>query len=152
MMSRIHTIFAALLLAVPLFTACGDNDEGTGPDATPDGEYVLAKVNGEVPPVTIAIVEYDGATFEASLREGSLDLRSGRYVLTLRVFGQFDGEDSIGNTHTDMGSYTVDGTSITFRSDTVEDEAVTGTIHDGQITLSEELEEYGSLSLVFEAR
>lgn len=140
-------IVIALALAVASLAGCGDN--GTGPGAAEKGTYQLVEVNGSALPVVVHSEETGDGLIEFRLVQGSVALDGDRYESLLR--NHFVVDDAVLRTDElkDAGSYTISGTTITFKSDTGSIGTFTGTLEDRTLTVESVHEEYGSILAVY---
>jgi len=136
----------ATLVALPLaLAACGDT---TGPGAF-DGTYNLATVNGQAIPLVVASEADQGITIGFRIDGGRVVLDrnnfDSRLIFSTLVNTQVFTTDTISG----IGTYTVSGSTITFRSSDPTDPAFDATIQGDQITLVEVDEDFGALTLIF---
>ncbi len=120
---RRFLILTTAVLAGGLLTACGDDDDITGPESIA-GTYILQTVNGDALPATVQGVEVSAASIQLN--------SNGTYTLSLTT--EFFGEQ------TDTGTFTVDGSTVNFldEGDVDEGDRFTGTISGDTLTIVDE--------------
>ncbi len=95
-------------LAVSLLTGCGDS---TGPEAIA-GNYTLRTINGQDLPFLIVQVLDD----KIELTAGSLRINSDNTFSANLTLATTDGGATTSETETTTGTYTLNGTALTFTS------------------------------------
>jgi len=140
--------YALAWLLLPFLAACGgDDDDGTGPDSSVDGNYALVEVNGQAPPVVVYTQQTDDGQVDVSVVGGGIALSNGKYEmkLTLRLV-----QASFEYTFRDTGTFKVSGSTITFDTDDPRtNEVAVGTLRGGEIRLTASDAEFGEISVVF---
>ncbi len=149
MKTRIATLRSLTLVALPLaLAACGDE---TGPGDIAAGTYTLRTINGEAPPTIIHMEQQDGPTFAARINSGRIALDDGAYDAELVFDILVDGDVFLaGQKAEDAGTYRVSGDRVTLTSSDPDSEPVTATLSGGTLTMSDHVEGFGVLELVFE--
>ncbi len=121
-------------LAVSLLTGCGD---ATGPEAIA-GNYALRTINGQDLPFILVQVLSD----KIEITAGSVRINSDNTYSTSVTVAITEGGTTTSETGTSTGTYTLNGTAITFTS---EGETFTGSITGNTLTIIDE-----GLTLVYQ--
>lgn len=144
-LKRLGLLACTLVLAG--FAGACDSDS-TGPEEI-TGSYQVVSVAGQSIPVTLIEQEEPGVgTIGVVLSAGTLTLSADQsYSLMLTAQGTVNGDVVSENTEPQSGTFEVSGSTITFTDP--EAGEVTGTIAGSEITVTETIEDAGTIDLVF---
>lgn len=145
-MKAIHRALAGIILVASALVTTACSSDGTGPENGIEGTYKLTRVNESALPVIAFTYETGSATVELEVVSGDVVLDGNGYDsrLVARIF--LDGQPlQTTETITDAGTYTVDGGTITFKSEGAS-QPFTGSIDGSVLTISASHPEYGSFT------
>ena len=136
----------ALLGAATLLAACEDVVDPDGTAAT----YDLVEGNGDAVPAVVFEGETEFGHMVATAVSGSMTLRESTYtervVFEIELDGSSLGEEPL----VVSGSYSADGSLLTFDPDRTDYPTFTGTLQGGVLTTVEQDPDFGTLTLVWE--
>lgn len=112
---RSAALVALTTLVSTLTVACGDDDDGTGPGSDIVGTYTLRSVNGQ----SLPAVEFEDEFVREEIVSSTLTMNAGNSFTVSLTFRETDKET--GETTTfppieESGTYTLNGSQLTFSS------------------------------------